>query len=192
VATTLPADPNATGPTRPMTSPEMSGGATAPTRPMTSPAVSGATAEPMAAAAPPPLPAAAPRSRLLPIVIAVAAALAVVVGGVAWLAKDRLAPAAGESAAAPAGLLVIHAVPWAEVVSVTDAAGVARPLPAGASTPLSLTVPAGAYTVAVRSPESGVLTTLSVDVRAGQTVRCLAEVKRVDAEAFLAGMGWQR
>jgi hypothetical protein len=144
---------------------------------------------------PPPLPAAAPRRRRLPVVLAVAAALVTLVGGVAWLAKDRLVPGAGKSAGAAAaatGLLVIHAAPWAEVVSVTDAAGAARALPAGASTPLSLAVPAGAYTVAVRSPESGVLTTLSVDVRAGQTARCFAEVKRVDTEAFLSAMGWQR
>jgi serine/threonine-protein kinase len=201
VATTLPADPNATGPTRPLTSPEMSGGATAPTRPMTTSGAGGTAATPgdvqeaASPAMPPPLPVAAPRSRLLRVVLAVAAALVVAVGGVAWLLRDRLAPAAGrgaDAAAAATGLLVIHAVPWGEVVSVTDAAGAARPLPAGASTPLSLTVPAGSYTVAVRSPESGVLTTLSVDVRAGQTARCLAEVERVDAEAFLAGMGWQR
>jgi hypothetical protein len=178
-----------------MTAGAASGGATAPTVPMI----------PSAPAVPLPPPAAAPSAapaaprRLLPILLVIAATLVVVVAGVAWLVKDRLAPAAGGRegpAAATAtgtgtdGLLVVHAVPWAEVVSVTASGGAAQPVPPRASTPLSLAVPAGTYTVAVRSPESGAVTTMTVQVRAGETARCLAEVGKMDTETFLAGMGW--
>jgi len=191
VATTLPADPNATAPTRPMGAGAAAAGATAPTVPM------GPMAPPVApAVAAPPSPG---RSRpMLPLALGVAAALVVIVAGAAWLFRDRLVPAGAREpsgrtaagAAAAQGLLVVHAVPWAEVVSVTDAAGTAQPVPARASTPLALPLPAGTYTVAVRGPESGAVTTMTVQVRAGETARCLAEVERVDTEAFLAGMGW--
>jgi len=186
VATTLPADAEATGPTRPMTAPAGGGGATAATVPM--------LPEAPPALAPAPAGAPARPRRLLALALAAAAALAIVAAGAAWLLRDRRAPA-GDAAAqagapAAAGLLVVHAVPWAEVVSVVGADGVARPLPAGASTPLSLAVPPGRYTVAVRSPEGGAVTTMTAEVRPGETARCLAEVRRVDAETFLSGMGW--
>ena len=195
VAATLPADPDATAPTRPMAAGASSAGATAPTVPMIAPAPSAPLPPPAAVPGAAP---AAPR-RLLPIVLAVAAAMVVVVAGISWLVKDRLAPSAGgqkgtatatATGAGTDGLLVVHAVPWAEVVSVTGSGGAAQPVPPKASTPLSLAVPAGTYTVAVRSPESGAVTTMTVQVRAGETARCLAEVGKVDTETFLAGMGW--
>jgi eukaryotic-like serine/threonine-protein kinase len=193
VAATLPADPGATAPTRPMVpgapaSDQAVEGATAPTVPMV-PTAPGAAAVPV----PPPAPAAA-RSTL-PFVLAGAALLVVLLAAGTWLLKDRLglggARAADVAAGARAtGLLVIHAVPWAEVVSVTDSAGAALPLPVKASTPLALPLPPGTYKVAVRAPESDAVTTMTAEVRAGETARCLAAVGKVDTEAFLAGMGW--
>ena len=185
VATTLPADPNATAPTRPMGAGPAGGkaaetGATAPTIPVVPPAP---TAQP----------APAPARRTLPLLLGAAAALVVISAGSAWLLRDRPTPGGAAATGAPAsvdGLLVVHAVPWAEVVSVTDAAGAAHPVPPRASTPLALPLPAGTYTVVVRAPASGAVTTMTAQVRAGETARCLAEVERVDTEAFLAGMGW--
>jgi serine/threonine-protein kinase len=204
VAATLPADPNATAPTRPMAAAGAGAstageGATAPTMPM----VPTVPAPPAGAggAVPAAVPAAAPARSRLPLVLAGAAALVVVVAGAAWLLRDRWLPAPAGAAGATSrqalatatgasGLLIIHAVPWAEVVSVTDGAGTARLLPENASTPLALALPAGSYTIALRSPATGALTKLTAQVRTGETVRCLAAVEKVDTEAFLAGMGW--
>jgi eukaryotic-like serine/threonine-protein kinase len=208
VSATAPAGgADATAPTRPMVLGEGIGGAdayrTAPTRKMkpeeaTAPAGAGertAPTMPMPVTLPPPAAGAAPR-RVSTAVFLVAAAAVVLaaLGGGAWLLRDRFgggtpATTSASGSTAATGLLVIHAVPWGEVVAVADAGGGARPLPPRASTPLFLVVPPGAYTVAVRSPETGKVTTMTVQVRAGETARCLAEVKRIDAATFLSGMG---
>jgi eukaryotic-like serine/threonine-protein kinase len=157
--------------------------------------------------APPPAPAAAPAAtpRKASVAVLLAAAALVVaaaLGAGAWLLRDRLAghavkaaPAAssgGTTVAAGEGMLVVHAVPWATVVSITDASGAARPLPAEAVTPLALEVPAGKYSITLRSPSSGATTVLKTEVRAGETTRALAEVERVDAVTFLSRMGVAR
>ncbi len=208
VSATAPAagGADATAPTRPMVLGDGSGGAaatyhTAPTRKMapgerSAPVPVGErTAPTMPIAVPPPAPASAPR-RTSTVVFLVAAAAVVVaaLGGGAWLLRDRLrggtaATTSASGSAAATGLLVVHAVPWAEVVSVTGAGGNARPLPQPATTPLSLEVPPGSYTVAVRAPDTGKVTAMTVQVRAGETARCLAEVKQVDAATFLSRMG---
>ncbi len=56
-------------------------------------------------------------------------------------------------AAVPAtGTLVVDAVPWATVTAIESEAGERQPLPTPASTPLSLSVPAGTYHVIVSGP----------------------------------------
>ncbi len=209
-APTALAGEDATAPTRPITLEEAGGPTvreyrTAPTVPMAATAPQPAAAGSTAAIAPPAGPApplvaaataAAPRSRTLPVVLAVAAVVVLALAGTAWLLRGRLglglAPAqrlASPAGAAGTGLLIVHALPWAEVVSVTDSAGAAQPLPNPADTPLALALPAGGYTVALRSPK-GKTVSVATRVGAGETTRCVAEVEKLDADRFLAGVGW--
>jgi predicted Ser/Thr protein kinase len=50
------------------------------------------------------------------------------------------------------GVLVIDAVPWATITSIQSEDGEQQPLPSPASTPLTLTLPAGTYQVVVTGP----------------------------------------
>ncbi|HEY6361361.1 MAG TPA: protein kinase, partial [Vicinamibacterales bacterium] len=52
----------------------------------------------------------------------------------------------------PTGVVVIEAVPWGTITAVEAENGEPRPLPAPASTPLSLVLPAGTYQVTVAGP----------------------------------------
>ena len=56
------------------------------------------------------------------------------------------------AAVPPAGTLVIEAVPWATVTAIEGEGGERQPLPASASTPLWLNLPAGTYQVTVSGP----------------------------------------
>jgi tetratricopeptide (TPR) repeat protein len=78
--------------------------------------------------------------------IAMAVAASVVVAVVLTLTRPTSAPVV------PAGTLVIDAVPWATITAIVGEDGSAVTLPAVASTPLSLEVPAGTYRVDVQGP----------------------------------------
>jgi serine/threonine-protein kinase len=140
--------------------------------------------------------------------LALAAGVVVAVGLLvlaAWVGvrrrADRVPGAAGPaatSAAAPAGLaaaeglLVMDAVPWGEVVRVTDGEGRAVPLPAEASTPLALPVPAGAYTAEISSPVSLESRTCRAEVAAAGTARCATDFYRLEALEYFQEAGWWR
>jgi hypothetical protein len=108
------------------------------------------------------------------------------------------ATGAATAAAAPAGLgsteglLVMDAVPWGEVVRVTDGEGRAVPLPAEASTPLALAVPAGAYTAEISSPVSLESRTCRAEVAAAGTARCATDFYRLEALEYFQEAGWWR
>jgi serine/threonine protein kinase len=69
-------------------------------------------------------------------------------------ARGRVAADEQARLAASMGELVIDAAPWANVQSVVDAARKPVALPADASTPLRLSVPAGVYTVTFSHPSA--------------------------------------
>jgi serine/threonine protein kinase len=69
-------------------------------------------------------------------------------------ARSRVAAEELSRLAASMGELVIDAAPWATVQSVVDAARKPVELPADASTPLRLSVPAGVYTVTFAHPSA--------------------------------------
>jgi len=50
------------------------------------------------------------------------------------------------------GSVVIDAIPWGTVTAIEDEGGELQPLPTDPSTPLSLTLPLGAYKVTVAGP----------------------------------------
>ncbi len=150
-------------------------------------------------------PAPLPRRGLGPGVLGalILVALLLVAGGTyvglrAWRARTEPAPAAAEvlggaadgPAAAATGRLVIHALPWAEVLEVRATSGPPVPLPDNPVTPLVLIVPAGDYTVLLRHPEVPEDRTATVQVAAGQTATVTVEAVAQSVDSFLAKMGW--
>jgi serine/threonine protein kinase len=68
------------------------------------------------------------------------------------------------------GTAVIDAAPWANITEIRNEAGVLQPLPAQASTPLSLTLPTGTYQISLAGPPpQSKKETVAIRVNAGQT-----------------------
>jgi serine/threonine-protein kinase len=86
------------------------------------------------------------------------------------------------------GRLVINALPWGEVTSVRNGEGTEQ-LPAHAATPLVLDLPAGVYKVQLTNPNSQRSVVLDATVTANATTHCEAELDRVDADAYVKGIG---
>jgi hypothetical protein len=103
---------------------------------------------------------------------------------------DTAAAPLGDGAAE--GLLVMDAVPWGEVVRVTDGAGGSIPLPDESSTPLVLPVPPGVYTVEISSPVSLESRTCRAEVAAAGSARCATEFYRLEALEYFQEAGWWR
>ena len=76
----------------------------------------------------------------------------IIVGAVGAVAVIIAAIVLSPAAIPPTGVLVIDAVPWATITSIQSENGEQQPLPSQASTPLTLTLPAGTYQVAVTGP----------------------------------------
>jgi tRNA A-37 threonylcarbamoyl transferase component Bud32/tetratricopeptide (TPR) repeat protein len=141
------------------------------------------------------------------------AALLLVGGGAYWALKSRQSgpvpeplpspsistPTPNPPTAAPSspsvgepgsGVLTLDALPWAEVVDLTDEAGKKVPLPTARFTPVSLTLPAGEYSVTLKNPSAGAPVTRKARVDAGRSETLLVELRRVDAEEYLRKAGF--
>jgi tetratricopeptide (TPR) repeat protein len=107
-------------------------------------------------------------------------AFASVAGGVVLVAMIAAAVVALRPGVVPTGVVTIDAVPWATVTRIEGEDGVQSPLPAQASTPLSLTLPAGTHRITLTGPppesESRVVT---VQVQADGTAVVTPERFRV-------------
>ena len=86
-------------------------------------------------------------------------------------------------------LLVLDAVPWAEIVSVRGPGDEAVEVPAGTVTPYTMQVPPGSYTVTFRRSARDEKR-VTVDVAAGAGGRAYAEFRRVDAADYFKRAGW--
>ncbi len=89
------------------------------------------------------------------------------------------------------GVLVLHAIPWGQVWRITNAQGEVLPLPADLVTPVRLSLPPGSYTVALKDPTRGAVTTVPIQVQAGGTTRTVVPLRPVEPEAFLKQLGWR-
>lgn len=87
------------------------------------------------------------------------------------------------------GQLVINALPWGEVTSVTNAAGEEQLEGGSAVTPVVLSLPVGDYRVQLVNPNSKRSIALDATVSANAVARCEAELDRVDADAYVEGLG---
>lgn len=113
-------------------------------------------------------------------VVVVVVSLVMVLGG----RDDGTTGEAGEP-----GVLVVSAVPWGEVVSITGADGAKIELPDDVATPCVVTVEAGSYKVLVRGPSDGEQSEVTVDVVAGETVHGDASFSVPSADDFLTRYG---
>jgi serine/threonine-protein kinase len=86
------------------------------------------------------------------------------------------------------GQLLINALPWGSVTSVTDAAGTER-LSSASETPLMLSLPPGSYKVRLSNPNSNRSVVLDATVTANALSRCEAELDRVDAASYVDRIG---
>lgn len=127
------------------------------------------------------------------IIIGAAAAIAVIVGFFivkSFMGPDKVAdtkPAdttSGETAAGPTGQLVINALPWGEVKSVTDANGKDYLTTKPVYTPLTLSLPPGNYTVELVNPNSRKKASQAAVVAAGKTAHTEAELDAINADDY--------
>lgn len=89
------------------------------------------------------------------------------------------------------GTLIVDAVPWAEVRSVTDGAGKAVRLPQDSSTPLRLNLPPGTYTVQLaHPPDPG--RALKVSLVPGEVTSRTETFRTVSAEDLFGSLGLQK
>jgi eukaryotic-like serine/threonine-protein kinase len=89
-----------------------------------------------------------------------------------------------------AGTLILDAVPWGEVVEITDGNGQLQPLRSQRYTPLVLSLPPGRYKVTLRNPGFANAVSLDVEVLSGAEVRSLAEFGAMKEEEFFGSLGW--
>jgi eukaryotic-like serine/threonine-protein kinase len=156
-----------------------------------------------------PAPSPARRPRPSPAVLAGGALLLVVLAiGVVSLtgrvAKREIQdPSASTLAASPTaapsavatgsgGTLVVDALPWGELVAITDGNGTKQSLGAGSRyTPVAVRLPPGEYTIEVRNPSFPQPVTLRAAIASGKVETRVAEFRRVDAAAYFRRVGLQ-
>jgi serine/threonine-protein kinase len=123
----------------------------------------------------------APRSRPLKLLLGLAAATVIlVVLLVIWLMP-------GTPVAVPQGVLVIDAVPWAEVTAVIGESGEPVTLPQPSHTPLQLALPPGTYQVMLKNGDTEQQD--QVQVLAGQTTPIHVKLADLTAEDLLTSLG---
>jgi hypothetical protein len=86
-------------------------------------------------------------------------------------------------------MLVIDALPWGEVVAITDAQGARHEPEGGRHTPLALSLAPGDYTVEVRNPSFAAPLSRTVSVRSGDTTASVVEFRRVEAAEYFRKTG---
>jgi serine/threonine protein kinase len=93
-----------------------------------------------------------------------------VAAGLAAIAAAAVAAFMMTGGATATGTVVIDAAPWANITEIRNEAGVLQPLPAQASTPVSLTLPTGTYQILLAGPPpQSKKETVTLRVNAGQT-----------------------
>jgi serine/threonine protein kinase len=103
-------------------------------------------------------------------------------------------PTTNTTASKPAvpvnGELLLNALPWANVESVLDEHQQAVKLPADASTPFVLQLPAGKYTVTFRNPLSAKPLQVETTVDAGKRAQAVTAFATTSAQGYLSRAGW--
>ena len=139
----------------------------------------------------PPSPSPSPSPAPAPAPAAAAASNATTATSTGAATTALPATAAAPKPAAPAnGELLLNALPWAYVESVLDEQQQAAKLPADASTPFVLQLPAGKYTVVFRNPQSAKPVQVAVSVDAGKRAQATTTFATTSAQGYLSRAGW--
>jgi len=111
---------------------------------------------------------------------------------VAVLPETRANVAQAEQARLEAqrGELVLNAFPWGKVESVLDANRQPVTLPADATTPLSLKLPAGNYFVTFRHPQARKPVQVIAKVEAQKRASANASFTAISTQEYFARAGW--
>jgi len=115
-----------------------------------------------------------------------------------WIAHTpQTSPDAGNRPVAEAGSgteasVVVDAVPWGRLVDVKTADGEPVPLPPETTTPLTLHLPPGEYTLELIHPQAEAPATCTVQVRAGGGAQCHVELVQIDPMEYFEEAGWWR
>jgi hypothetical protein len=105
-------------------------------------------------------------------------------------ARRRVAEEEKARLAASSGELVLNAYPWGKVESVTDSSGKPVALPADATTPLKLTLPAGVYQVTFRHPQVTRTAKQVAQVQAKGSVTVATTFNGISTRDYLKRAGW--
>lgn len=159
---------------------------------------------------PRPIPPPPKRSRV--VLGVAAAALAGIIGFASWKVLDRTPdtrppaevlnpgavtgppPVPGGSSSTPTtatGVLIVDAIPWAEVTEILDASGNRRSIGSNVFTPVALALPAGEYTLTLRHKDARESKAVKATVVANQTQTLPpVEVIKIDANAYFKSLNW--
>jgi len=113
-----------------------------------------------------------------------------------WIARSPQAGSAADSAPAARSFadneadVVVDAVPWGRLIGIEDADGSPLALPPETTTPLTLHLPPGTYTLTLTHPEAPDPVTCTVEVTSDGTGRCQVELLRIDANDYFEEAGW--
>lgn len=132
----------------------------------------------------------------------IAAGILVVAGGLivqrlrsiepAQAATTPVAPTIAPPPPAPEGRLVIDARPWGEIVRLTPAAGGEMPIGARSASPLSLTLPVGAYEVEIRNPNAPEPLRCTVEITPDVPQACVVTFAQITGVDYFKQSGWWR
>jgi hypothetical protein len=105
------------------------------------------------------------------------------------VATPDSAPKETPPATAPGvGVLVLDALPWAEVVDIVDAAGTRQTLPPNAATPIFLELPPGDYDITLKNGSSR---SVKARVKAGEiTQPAPLDFGQIDAAEYFRRLKW--
>ena len=104
--------------------------------------------------------------------------------------RAKVAEAEKARLEAERGELVLNAYPWGNVESVQDANRQPVALPADASTPLVLTLPAGSYRITFRHPQAAKPIQVIAKVEARKRVSASAAFPTITAKEYFSRAGW--
>ncbi len=104
-------------------------------------------------------------------------------------ATNRVSTAENARIEASAGELILIAYPWGKVEAITDSKRAEVALPADATTPLQLRLPAGVYRVVFSHPEGGRSTEKMVQVKAGGRASVSASFAQLSAREYARRAG---
>jgi len=104
--------------------------------------------------------------------------------------RAKVAAAEQAKLEAQRGQLVLNAYPWGKVESVLDANRQPVALPADATTPFTLTLPAGSYVITFRHPDAAKPAQVIAKVEAQKRSTANAAFTTISAQEYFSRAGW--